>query len=77
MISSCDLSCVETGKNKRDLKRKKLIQFQRVGEKYDLTKTYYVSGLSLILYPLSDDSEKRDPQSFLVDLCPSLLEATA
>ena len=75
VISSCDLFCVATGKSKRDLESKLLLQFQSVCEKYDLTKTYYVSGLFLILYPLSDDYQKRDSQSFLIDLCPSLLEA--
>ena len=55
VISSCDLFCVDAGKSKRDSERKSLIHFQRVGEKYDLTKTYYVSGLFLILYPLSDE----------------------
>ena len=71
MISSCDLFCVATGKSKRDLDRKYSIQFQGIGGKYDSTKTHHVSCfatfLMIILYPLSDDSQKRtlNPSSLI------------
>ena len=71
VISSCDLFCVATGKSKRDLDRKYLIQFQGIGGKYDSTKTHHVSCfatfLMIILYPLSDDSQKRtlNPSSLI------------